>query len=86
MTHAPVVPEHLSLFYGGQPEAVGVSIVIACPSAMAFNERSTAELLQAGARGGQSLTGALCTCTSVLRTKGKILIAIQMWTFKNKGC
>lgn len=33
---------------------------------MALNERGAAELLQAGAGGGKSLTGALCTRTGVL--------------------
>lgn len=70
LTHVSV-PEHLIGFYSGQPEAVGVSIVVARPSAMALYEGSAAELLQARAGGGQSLTGALCTCASVLGRRGK---------------
>lgn len=64
-----LLPEHLGLLYGGQPEAVGVAIVVARPSAVALNEGSAAELLQAGAWGGQSLTRTLCTCTGVLRRR-----------------
>ena len=59
-------PEHLVGVYGGQPEAVGVAEVVAGSPAVALDEGSTAELLQAGAGGGQRLAGALCSCTGVL--------------------
>lgn len=59
-------PEHLRSFHGGQPEAVGVGIEVTCPSAVALDERGAAELLQAGAGGGERLTGALCARTGVL--------------------
>ena len=59
-------PEHLRGFHGGQPEGVGVAVVVAGAAAVALNEGSAAELLQAGAGGGQGLTGALCTRTGVL--------------------
>lgn len=65
------VPEHLRLFHSGQPEAVGVAVVVARPSAVALDEGSAAELLQAGAGGGQGLAGALCTRTSVLGRQGE---------------
>lgn len=42
-------PEHLVLFYDGQPEAVGVPVVVTCPSAVALDEGSAAEILQTGA-------------------------------------
>lgn len=64
-----LLPEHLRLLYGGQPEAVGVSVVVARPPAVALNEGSAAELFQAGAGGGQSLTRTLRTCTGVLRRR-----------------
>lgn len=68
MPHASV-PEHLSALHSGQPEAVGVAVVVTRPSAVALYEGSAAELLQTGARGGQSLTGTLCTCTGVLEKR-----------------
>ena len=37
---------------------------------MALYEGSAAELLKAGAGGGQGLTGALCSCASVLWMEG----------------
>lgn len=66
------VPEHLRDFYGRQPEAVRVAIVVARPSSVALDERSAAELLQAGTRGGQGLTGPLCASTGVLRRRGLV--------------
>lgn len=66
------VPEHLRGFYGRQPEAVRVAVVVASPSSVTLYERSTAELLQAGTGGGQSLTRALCTSTGVLRGRGLV--------------
>lgn len=70
------IPEHLTGFYSSQPEAVGVAVVVTCPSAVALYEGSTAELLQAGARGGQSLTGAFWTCTGVLRDERERLVML----------
>lgn len=52
---------------GGQPEAVRVSVVVAGATAMTLDEWSRSELLQTGARRGQSLTRALSTCTGVLK-------------------
>lgn len=66
------VPEHLRGFDGRQPEAVRVAVVVASPSSVTLYERSTAELLQAGTRGGQSLAGALGTSTGVLRRSGVV--------------
>lgn len=64
------VPEHLIGVYGGQPEAVGVAVVVARPPAVALDEGSAAELFQAGTGGGQGLTGALSTGTGVLGRGG----------------
>ena len=50
----------------GQPEAVCVAIVVAGPSAVTLDEGRAPELLETGARRGQSLTRALSTCTGVL--------------------
>lgn len=58
--------EHLIPFYSGKPEAVSICIIIAGAPAMAFNEGSAAELLQAGTRGRQGLARALRTSTGVL--------------------
>lgn len=58
--------EHLIPFYSGKPEAVSICIIIAGAPAMAFDEGSAAELLQAGTRGRQGLARALCTSTGVL--------------------
>lgn len=58
--------EHLIPFYSGKPEAVSICIIIAGAPAMAFNEGSTAEFLQAGTRGCQGLARALCTSAGVL--------------------
>ena len=71
LTHLSV-PEHLIGVYCGQPEAIGVAVVVARPPAMALYEGSTAELLQAGARGGQGLAGALRTCAGVLGRRRKM--------------
>lgn len=50
-----VLRKHLVVFDGGEPEAVGIGIVVAGSTAMTLNERGTAEFLQAGTRRGQSL-------------------------------
>lgn len=39
-----VVPEHVFGVQGGQPVAVGVSVVVASPSPMALNEGNLPEL------------------------------------------
>jgi len=65
------IPEHLRSLHCGQPEAIGVAVEVARPSAMTFYEGSATELLQTGARRGQGLTGALCACTGVLGRRGK---------------
>lgn len=58
--------KHLIVFDGGEPEAVGVGVVVAGSTAVTLDERSAAEFLQAGTRRGQSLAGALGTSTGVL--------------------
>lgn len=58
--------KHLAVFNSSEPEAVGVGIVVAGSATVALDKRSTAEFLQAGARGGQSLSRALSTSASVL--------------------
>lgn len=65
------LPKHLIILNGGQPEAVGVCIVVAGATAMTLNEGSRTELLQTGPRRSQSLTGALSTCTGVLKQRQK---------------
>lgn len=47
--------KHLVVFDGGEPEAVGVGVVVAGSTAVTLDERSAAELLQTGAGRGQSL-------------------------------
>lgn len=61
--------KHVAVFDGSEPEAVGVGIVVAGSSAVALDEWSAAEFLQAGTRGGQSLSRALGTSASVLQTQ-----------------
>lgn len=58
--------KHLAVFNSSEPEAVGVGIVVAGSTTVALDKRSTAEFLQAGTRGGQSLSRALSTSASVL--------------------
>lgn len=58
--------EHVAVFNGSEPEAVGVGIVVTGSTTVALDKWSTAEFLQAGTRGGQSLSGALGTSASVL--------------------
>ena len=58
--------EHLIPLYSGKPEAVSICIIIAGAPAMAFNEGSAAELLQAGTRRRQGLARALSTSTGML--------------------
>lgn len=48
--------KHVAVFDGSEPEAVGVGIVVAGSSAVALDEWSAAEFLQAGTRRGQSLS------------------------------
>lgn len=60
--------KHLMVFDGGQPEAVGVGVIVARSTAMTLDEGSATEFLQAGTRGGQSLARALSTSTGVLQT------------------
>lgn len=57
--------EHLAPLYGGEPEAVGVCIVIAGPAAVALDEWGTSELLQTGAGGSQGLARTFGTGTGV---------------------
>lgn len=63
--------KHVAVFDGSEPEAVGVGIVVAGSSTVALDEWSTAEFLQAGTRGGQSLSRALGTSASVLHKHGQ---------------
>lgn len=71
--------EHLVPFYSGKPEAVSICIVIAGAPAMAFDEGSTAELLQARTGGRQGLARALCTSTGVLQN-AKALVTHALFT------
>lgn len=52
-------PEHLVLFDDGEPEAVGVAVVITRPSPVTLDEGRAPELLQTGARRRQGLSRAL---------------------------
>lgn len=58
--------EHLVPLDGGEPEAVGIGIVIAGPPAVALDEGRAPELLQAGPGGSQGLARALSTRAGVL--------------------
>lgn len=72
--------EHLIPLYSGKPEAVSICIIIAGAPAMAFNEGSAAELLQAGTRRRQGLARALSTSTGVL---GKCKAISEKETFQH---
>jgi len=61
-----VLPKHLVVFNGGEPEAVGVGVVVAGSSAVTLDERHLAETFQTRARRNQGLGGALCSSSRLL--------------------
>ena len=64
-----VLRKHVLILDCGEPEGVGVSVVVAGALAVALDEGSAAELLQTGAGGGQSLAKTRRTRTSVLHAR-----------------
>lgn len=62
----PNLLEHFISLYSGKPEAVSIGVIIAGALSVAFDERSTAELFEAGTGRGQGLAGALSTRTGML--------------------
>lgn len=58
--------EHLASLYGGEPKAVSIRVVVACPSAVALNEWGTSELFQTGPGGCKGLTRTFSSSTGML--------------------
>lgn len=60
------LPEHVVVVEGGQPVAVGIGVIVACPPPVTLDEGDLAEKFYTGARRNQGVRGALCTCSCLL--------------------
>lgn len=65
--------KHLAVLNGGEPEAVGVGVVVASSPTVTLDERGAAEFFQAGTWRGQCLTRTLSTSAGVLKLREKEL-------------